>query len=165
MFATAYNRPFIVSGESYEGVKSITQPEQVLPLSRIINGLKNGTIFLPSGEGKFDIPEHEIDVNSGKTPELTNSFINDAVLSDLEKSADDAGDDITAAPGFQIEDAHSFIDGIESVVSAAAIKGGRSSAGDDKEASSDSNAIADADMEEPLSNKTGSHPSDAGATV
>ena len=61
-FKTPFNGLSKISGEDYSKVKSITQPEQVLPFAKIVAGLKNGTIFLPDKPQHFDIPEHEIDV-------------------------------------------------------------------------------------------------------
>lgn len=117
MFQTAFNRKKTISAESYKGVKSITEPEQVLPLKKIIQGLKNGTILLPERPQHYDIPEQEIDVKVGRSPESTNANIASATADFLVSSADRAGEIITAAPGFQPEDAHNLIDSVESSLS------------------------------------------------
>lgn len=124
MFVTAYNGKFCFTGEDYKDVKSITQPEQVLPLRRIITGLRNGTILLNSTPQHFDIPEHEIDYRQGRTPEETNALIHAAQVEDLVTQAEKSGTNITAAPGFQPEDAHVFTDAIEKALSASAIETG-----------------------------------------
>lgn len=123
MFQTAFMKKH-VAAESFKGIKSITEPEQVLPLQRIISGLKNGTIFLPQHNLQYDIPESELNVPSGITPESTNSAVHDATIAALDKSAADAGEIITAAPGFTPEDAHDFIDAVNSAISVGAIKTG-----------------------------------------
>lgn len=124
MFVTAYNKKFKFTGEDYRKVKSITQPEQVLPLQRIITGLRNGTILLNSTPQHFDIPEHDIEFRQGRTPEETNAAIHAAQVADLADQAQKFGNDITAAPGFQPEDAHEFTDAIEAALSASAIETG-----------------------------------------
>lgn len=162
---TAYNFGSVIPAETVKG-KSITQPEQVMPLRKIMDGLRKGTLVLDmSKQQHFDIPEHEIDVQSGRTPESTNAAIHDATLADLSAKADAAGDDITAAPGFTIEDAADLVDVIESAVSAAAIIGGRSSADDGTKEPSGNNVDAGSATSESVQNKTGSCPSDAGAAV
>lgn len=128
---TAYNFGPVIPAETVKG-KSITQPEQVMPLRKIIDGLRNGTLVLDmSKQQHYDIPEHEIDVKAGRTPEATNAAIHDATLSDLSDKADAAGEDITAAPGFTIEDAADLVDGVESRIAAsmAARKDGAGDAG------------------------------------
>lgn len=116
MFQTAFkNKPKTVS-ESFKGIKSITQPEQVLPLNKIISGLKNGTIFLPQSNAQFDIPEHVIDVQAGDTPEQTNANVAAATAADLAESAASHGEIITAAPGFVPEDAQPLVDAIEAAL-------------------------------------------------
>lgn len=143
MFQTPYNRSNFIVGENYTKVVSCTQPEQVLPLKRILDGLKNGTILLNSPAQQFDIPEHEIDFVQGKTPEQTNANIHAASLNDLNEQAAAAGDDITAAPGFTIEDAHPLVDAVEGVIEAqAASEGGTVGAG---EGGSSSQSKSDAD--------------------
>ena len=124
MFRTAYNGKVSVSGEDYSKIKSITQPEQVLPLNRIISGLKNGTILLNSTPQHFDIPEHDIVYQQGHTPESTNAALHEAQLNDLNVSAENAGTDITSAPGFQPEDAHGLTDAIEAALSSSVIETG-----------------------------------------
>lgn len=116
MFQTKYNFPEVIPAETYIGVKSCTQPEQVLPLKRILDGLKNGTIILNSAPQDYDIPEHDIDVVPGKTPEQTNANIASATAADLAESADKSGEIITAHPGFQIEDAQPIADLVEAVI-------------------------------------------------
>lgn len=119
MVQTAYNFGKIIPAEKVAG-KSITQPEQVMPLRKIIDGLRNGTLVLDmSKTQKFDIPEHDIDVPLGRTPESTNAAIHDASLADLSAKADAAGDDITAAPGFTIEDCADLVDRVETCVAAS----------------------------------------------
>lgn len=119
MVQTAYNFGKIIPAEKVAG-KSITQPEQVMPLRKIMDGLRNGTLVLDmSKQQHYDIPEHEIDVKAGRTPESTNSAIHDATLADLSAKADSAGDDITAAPGFTIEDAADLVDGVNSRIAAS----------------------------------------------
>lgn len=131
-------------GEDYTRVKSITQPEQVLPLNRIIQGLKNGSILLDSRPQQFDIAEHDIDVAAGLTPEQTNANIAAATLRDNVATADAAGfDDITAHPGFQVEDAHSLIDRVDAAVEQAAIKKASSSRSSEQ-GSEDSSKATDA---------------------
>ena len=128
---TAYNFGPVIPAETVEG-KSITQPEQVMPLRKIMDGLRNGTLVLDmSKQQYFDIPEHEIDVQAGRTPESTNAAIAEATLADLSAKADAAGEDITAAPGFTIEDAADLVDGVESRIasSMAARKDGAGEAG------------------------------------
>lgn len=146
MFQTPYKRLKIVSAETFKGVKSITQPEQVLPLNRIITGLKNGTIFLPNNNQEFDIPENMIDVPAGKTPESTNAAVHDATIAALDKSAADAGVVITAAPGFVPEDAHALTDAVEAAISQAAIEtgatGGSADSGADAQQGGDTGSIA-----------------------
>lgn len=117
MFKTAYNVKNFVTGEDYKGVVSVTQPEQVLPLNRILSGLKNGTIVLDGKPQFFDITEHEIDVVAGETPEQTNSNIANATVADLAESATSAGEIITAHPGFQVEDAQPIVDAVEEAIS------------------------------------------------
>lgn len=124
MFRTAFNGKTKISGEDYSKVVSITEPEQVLPLKRILSGLKNGSIILDSKPQHFDVPEHEIDFVQGRTPESTNAAIHEAQLNDLAASADAAGTDITAAPGFTPEDAHGLMDAVEAAVSSSTIKTG-----------------------------------------
>lgn len=41
MFKTAYNTKIYVTGEDYSKTVSQCQPEQVLPLRRIIDGISN----------------------------------------------------------------------------------------------------------------------------
>lgn len=118
-FKTPYDGHVVIKGEDYKDVKSVTQPEQVLSLPRIIQGIKNGTIFLDNGLQYFDIPEHEIDIEQGKTPEVTNANFASQTLADLAESADKAGEVITAHPGFQVEDAQDLIDNIELALDAA----------------------------------------------
>ena len=128
---TAYNFGLVIPAETVEG-KSITQPEQVMPLRKIMDGLRNGTLVLDmSKQQDFDIPEHEIDVQAGRTPESTNAAIAEATLADLSAKADAAGEDITSAPGFTIEDAAELVDGVESRIAAsmAARKDGAGEAG------------------------------------
>ena len=55
-FKTPYNCDNFVSGEDYTDVKSCTQPDQVMPLKRILEGIKNGSIILPS------TPQHQYHV-------------------------------------------------------------------------------------------------------
>ena len=95
-----------------------------MPLKRILSGLKNGSIILDSKPQHFDIPEHEIEFTQGRSPESTNAAIHDAQLNDLAASADAAGTDITAAPGFTPEDAHGLMDAVEAAVSSSTIKTG-----------------------------------------
>ena len=119
---TAYNFGPVIPAETVKG-KSITQPEQVLPLRKIMYGLRNGTLVLDmSKQQYFDIPEHEIDVQPGRTPESTNAAIADATLADLSAKADAAGEDITASPGFTIEDAADLIDGVEVRIADEAVR-------------------------------------------
>lgn len=128
---TAYNFGPVIPAETVKG-KSITQPEQVMPLRKIMDGLRNGTLVLDmSKQQHFDIPEHEIDVRPGRTPEATNAALAEATLADLSAKADAAGEDITSAPGFTIEDAADLVDGVESriVASMAARKDGAGEAG------------------------------------
>lgn len=116
---TAYNFGLVVPAETVKG-KSITQPEQVMPLRKIMDGLRNGTLVLDmSKQQHFDISEHEIDVQPGRTPESTNAAIADATLADLSAKADAAGEDITSAPGFTIEDAADLVDVVESRIAAS----------------------------------------------
>lgn len=117
MIKDKYNTNHIAHGEDYSKVKSATQPEQVLPLRRILEGLSNGTIILDGQPQYFDIPEHTIEVAAGKTPEQTNANIAVATAADLAESAANAGEVITAHPGFQIEDVQEKIDAIEAVLS------------------------------------------------
>ena len=124
MFRTAFNTKSRVSGEDYKKIKSITEPEQVLPLKRILTGLKNGSIILDSKPQDFDIPEHDINVVPGRTPEETNARIHAAQLEDIAASADAAGSVVTAAPGYTIEDSHDLIDAVEAAVSSTAIETG-----------------------------------------
>ena len=135
-FKTPYNCDNFVSGEDYTDVKSCTQPDQVMPLKRILEGIKNGSIILPSTPQHYDIPEHDIDVAPGQTPEQTNANINAATSADLAESADNFGVDITAAPGFVPEDAQALTDGIEAILANAESNGEQSpqtqNAGDDK---------------------------------
>lgn len=119
-FNTPYNRPDSFIGENYSNVVSITQPDQVLPLKRILDGLKNGTIILNNGSGEYDIPEHEVEFETGRTPEQTNSNIASATEADLAESANKAGDVITAHPGFTIEDAQPTVDAVEAAIIANA---------------------------------------------
>lgn len=128
MFKTAFNTQNFVRGEDYSKIKSITQPEQVLPLNRIIDGLKNGTLILNGHYEDYDIPEHEIDVAAGKTPEQTNANISAATTADLAESADKAGENITAHPGFQIEDAQPTVDAIEAALSNVEVDGEQAAA-------------------------------------
>ena len=100
-FATPYNRPKTIPAENFKNVKSCTQPEQVLPLKRILDGLKNGTIVLNSHPQEFDIPEHDIEVPAGATASQTNANVAAATVADLAESAEQSGDIITAHPGFQ----------------------------------------------------------------
>lgn len=118
-FVTAYNGLFKITGENYSKIPSITQPEQVLPFDKIIAGLKNGTIFLPDKPQQFDIPEHDIDIPSQNTPEGTNAAVAAATLQDLEATAAQAGEDITASPGFTIEDGHPIADFVEAAIAEA----------------------------------------------
>lgn len=118
-FKTPFNGLSKISGEDYSKVKSITQPEQVLPFAKIVAGLKNGTIFLPDKPQHFDIPEHEIDVPSQTTPEGTNAAVSEAVARDLAETAAQAGEDITAAPGFTVEDGHPIADFVEAAIAEA----------------------------------------------
>ena len=120
---TPYNRPKTIPSEDYSNVKSCTQPEQVLPLRRILEGLQNGTILLHNHEQEFDIPEHEIDIAPGASPEATNAAIAAATSADLAQSAAQAGEIITAAPGFQIEDVQEFTDALEAQLSKASAFG------------------------------------------
>lgn len=116
---TAYNFGPVIPAETVKG-KSITQPEQVMPLRKIMDGLRNGTLVLDMSKRQhFDIPEHEIDVQPGRTPEATNAAIADATLADLSAKADAAGEDITSAPGFTIEDAADLVDEVESRIAAS----------------------------------------------
>ena len=116
---TAYNFGPVIPAETVKG-KSITQPEQVMSLRKIMDGLRNGTLVLDmSKQQHFDIPEHEINVRPGRTPEATNAAIAEATLADLSAKADAAGDDITAAPGFTIEDCADLVDGVESRIAAS----------------------------------------------
>lgn len=124
MFVTAYNKKFKFTGEDYRKVKSITQPEQVLPLQRIISGLRNGTILLNSTPQHFDIPEHDVEFRQGRTPEETNAAIHAAQVADLADQAQKFGTDITSAPGFQPEDAHGLTDAIEAALSSSVIETG-----------------------------------------
>lgn len=128
MFKTAFNTKNFVKGEDYSKVKSVTQPEQVLPLKRILDGLKNGTIILNGHNEEFDIPEHEIDVAAGITPDQTNANINAATVADLAESANKAGENITAHPGFQIEDAQPTVDAIEAALSNVEVDGEQAAA-------------------------------------
>lgn len=128
MFKTAYNVKNHVSGEDYTRVKSKTQPEQVVPLNRIIEGLKNGSIILDGNPQHFDIAEHEINVFAGRTPEETNAIIAAATAADLAESAAKAGDVITAHPGFQIEDAQPTVDAIEAAIANADVDGEQAAA-------------------------------------
>lgn len=118
-FKTPFNGLSFVRGEDYSKVKSITQPEQVLPFAKIIAGLKNGTIFLPDKPQHYDIPEHEIDVPSQIIPEGTNAAVAAATLQDLSATAAQAGEDITAAPGFTVEDGQPIADFVESAIAEA----------------------------------------------
>ena len=118
-FKTPYNGKSVIKGEDYSKIPSITQPEQVLPFDKIIAGLKNGTIFLPDKPQQFDIPEHEIEIPSSNTPEGTNAAVAAATLQDLEATAAQAGEDITATPGFTIEDAHPLADFVEAAIAEA----------------------------------------------
>lgn len=125
IFNTPYNRSKSIVGENYKKVKSCTQPEQVLPLKRILDGLRNGSIILNAHPLDYDIPEHEIEFDQGLTATETNANIANAVANDLAQSADKSGENITAAPGFTIEDAHPLIDSVEGSIEAQdAIKGG-----------------------------------------
>lgn len=119
MFRTPYNGKSVIKGEDYSKIPSITQPEQVLPFDKIIAGLKNGTIFLPDKPQHFDIPEHEIDVPSSNTPEGTNAAVAAATLQDLEATAAQAGEDITAAPGFTVEDGQPIADFVSATIAEA----------------------------------------------
>lgn len=115
-FNTPYNRSESLVGENYKNVPSVTQPEQVMPLKRILDGLKNGTIILPAQTQVYDIPEHEIDVQAGSTATQTNANIAAATAADLAESAASFGEDITAHPGFQIEDAQQITDAVEAAI-------------------------------------------------
>lgn len=118
-FKTPFDGHVVIKGEDYTDIKSVTQPEQVLSLPRIIQGIKNGTIFLDNSVQHFDIPEHEIDVEPGKTPEITNANYAASTLADLAESANKAGEFITAHPGFQVEDAQDLVDSVEAAYDAA----------------------------------------------
>lgn len=137
-FNTPYNRSESFVGENYKNVPSVTQPEQVMPLKRILDGLKNGTIVLPAENQVFDIPEHEIDVQAGQTATQTNANIAAATSADLAESADNFGEDITAHPGFQIEDTQEFTDAVE-----AAIANQVNAEADGEQAAQTQNAAAD----------------------
>lgn len=119
-FNTPYNRLNFLVGENYKKIKSCTQPEQVLPLKRILDGLRNGSIILNAQPLAFDIPEHEIEFEQGTTATATNANLNAAITADLAESAEQAGENITARPGFTIEDAQPTIDAVEDAIIANA---------------------------------------------
>lgn len=115
-FLTAYfNRPGI-DAERQINRKSIVEPGQTVPLSKIITGLKNGTIILPESHPQFDIPENEIDVPAQRTPEGTNAAIADATVQHLSETADACLADITRRPGFDAADAEEFFDNISAAI-------------------------------------------------
>lgn len=115
-FLTAYyNRPS-VDAECQKDRKSIVEPGQTVPLSKIITGLRNGTIILPESNPQYDIPEKEIDVPAQRTPEATNAAIADAAVKHLSETADSFPADITRRPGFDSADAEEFFDSIAAVI-------------------------------------------------
>lgn len=116
MFKTAYNVKNHVTGEDYSKTVSQCQPEQVLPLKRILDGIKNGTIVMDGHPQQFDIAEHRIDVAAGTTPTQTNANIDAATTADLAKLADQFGEDITARPNFTLEDAQDTTDAVEAAL-------------------------------------------------
>lgn len=104
IYSAYANRPSI-DGEFQSDKVSIVEPGQTVPLSRIITGLKNGTIILPPGEQNFDIPGQEVDIPSGRTPEATNAAVAAATADYLARTADEHVPDPTSRPNFTAEDA------------------------------------------------------------